>query len=306
MFEKIRNSIRKNFFLKVFIPIFAVAMLAYTAVGLSKIPQRKITKPVGAIGESAYKQNVVGAGVTEPKSETIEIGTEVGGVVTKVFVAAEDKVKKGDKLFLIDDRNARANYDLNKAQYKVAQIQARDSEQQFSMYKKIKDKRAISKDDYERKKFAFELDREKVKQSKAQMELARIDLEKLTIRAPIDGQILKVNVHPGEYAAPVYNASQPLITIGDLSKMYVRVEIDETETYKVKSDKPAVGNLRGRPDVKIPLEFVRFEPAIVPKGNITGDSTEKVDTRVLQVLYSFDNNQNILVGQQMDVYIESN
>ena len=66
-----------------------------------------------------------------------------------------------------------------------------------------------------------------------------------------------------------------------------------------------MGNLRGRPEVKIPLQFVRFEPAIVPKGNITGDSTEKVDTRVLQVLYSFENAQNILVGQQMDVYIES-
>jgi RND family efflux transporter MFP subunit len=304
MFEKIKNSLRKNFFLKFIIPIFALAMLGYTAVGLTKIPQRKITKPVGEIGESVYKSNVVGAGVTEPKSEIIEVGTEISGVISKVFVVAGDKVSKGEKLFKIDDKEAAANYDLTKAQYQIAKIQARNSEQQFSMFKKVKDKRAVSKDEFERKKYAYELDAGKVKEAGAQMAIAKVNLDKLTVKAPIDGEILKVNARPGQYAA-TGNPSKALMTIGDLSKMYVRVEIDETETYKVKKGNSATGNLRGRPEVKIPLEFVRFEPYVVPKTTITGGNTEKVDTRVLEVLYSFDNTENILVGQQMDVYIES-
>jgi HlyD family secretion protein len=55
-----------------------------------------------------------------------------------------------------------------------------------------------------------------------------------------------------------------------------------------------------------PLRFIRFEPYVLPKTSLTGDSAERVDTRVLQVIYSFNRGKlPIYVGQQMDVYIES-
>jgi hypothetical protein len=54
------------------------------------------------------------------------------------------------------------------------------------------------------------------------------------------------------------------------------------------------------------MRFVRFEPYVVPKKSLTGDSTERVDTRVLQVIYSFDRGSlPIYVGQQMDVFIDA-
>ncbi len=63
---------------------------------------------------------------------------------------------------------------------------------------------------------------------------------------------------------------------------------------------------RGNGSLKIPLEFVRFEPYVIPKKSLTGDSTERVDTRVLQVIYRVkDQNAPLHVGQQMDVYIEA-
>jgi HlyD family secretion protein len=303
--NKIKNGARKNFFLTIIIPLIAIIMLVITLTSIFKIPKREITAPAGSIGTSVYKSNVVGAGVSEPKSEIIALGTDIAGLISKIYVSAGSQVKSGDKLLLIDDSEAKANYQLAQSRYKIAQINSREAEQQFARFKKIKDKRAVSKDEFESKKFAYELAKEKAIEAKAEMEIAQINLKKLTIKAPIDGEILKVNAKLGEYAV-AGNSGKPLMTIGDLTQMYVRVEIDETESYKVKADQPATASLRGRPDNKIPLNFVRFEPYIVPKTTITGAGTEKIDTRVLEVLYSFDNSElGVLVGQQMDVYIQS-
>jgi hypothetical protein len=67
-----------------------------------------------------------------------------------------------------------------------------------------------------------------------------------------------------------------------------------------------VAYVRGDTRQKIPLEFVRFEPYVVPKKSLTGDSTERVDTRVLQVIYRIrDEKTPVYVGQQMDIYIDA-
>jgi len=68
---------------------------------------------------------------------------------------------------------------------------------------------------------------------------------------------------------------------------------------------PAVAALRGDASIRSPLRFVRIEPLVIPKRSLTGDSSERVDTRVLQVLYEIERKDpRFFVGQQMDVFIE--
>jgi hypothetical protein len=68
----------------------------------------------------------------------------------------------------------------------------------------------------------------------------------------------------------------------------------------------AIGYLRGNKNIKTPLTFVRFEPYVVPKKSLTGDSTERVDTRVLQVIFRFERGDlPFYIGQQMDVFIDT-
>ena len=68
----------------------------------------------------------------------------------------------------------------------------------------------------------------------------------------------------------------------------------------------AIAHVRGDANLKTPLQFVRFEPYVVPKKSLTGDSTERVDTRVLQVIYKIDRQDlPLFVGQQMDVFIDA-
>jgi hypothetical protein len=84
------------------------------------------------------------------------------------------------------------------------------------------------------------------------------------------------------------------------------VDVDEHEAWRVSPGTKAVATVRGNADLKTPLTFVRFEPFVLPKKSLTGDSTERVDTRVLQVIYRVDDEAlPIFVGQQMDVFLES-
>ena len=124
------------------------------------------------------------------------------------------------------------------------------------------------------------------------------------IRALVDGEVLQVNVRPGEFVgAP---PSQALVVLGNVTQLHVRVDIDEYDIPRFIADAPARATLKGQPDESFPLRFVRIEPYVVPKKSLTGDNTERVDTRVLQVIYAIDTGgRRLFVGQQLDVFIDA-
>ena len=131
-----------------------------------------------------------------------------------------------------------------------------------------------------------------------------IEIERATVRAPIDGQVLQVNVRAGERVTD--QSQQALMVLGRLKPIHVRADIDEHDIAEFHSDAKAVLQLRGKDDHHYPLEFVRVEPYVVAKRWLTGDNTERVDTRVLQVIYALeDENATAFVGQQVDVFIDA-
>jgi hypothetical protein len=94
--------------------------------------------------------------------------------------------------------------------------------------------------------------------------------------------------------------------MGGGTHLNIRADIDESDAWRVRPNTAAVAYPRGDTKQKITLEFVRFEPYVVPKKSLTGDSTERVDTRVLQAIYRIrPENAPVYVGQQMDVYIDT-
>ena len=95
------------------------------------------------------------------------------------------------------------------------------------------------------------------------------------------------------------------MVFGNVQTMHVRTDIDENDAWRLTPGATAYATVRGNNTIGTHLEFVRVEPYVVPKKSLTGSSTERVDTRVLQVLYRFDRRDlPIYVGQQVDVYIE--
>jgi HlyD family secretion protein len=143
-----------------------------------------------------------------------------------------------------------------------------------------------------------------VDQASAQVDETQAELDRLVVRALVDGEVLQVNVRPGEFvAAP---ANQALVMIGDVEKLHARVDIDEHDIHRFQPGAKASATLRGLPGDPFALSFVRVEPYVVPKRSLTGDNTERVDTRVLQVIYRIDTHDHRLyVGQQLDVFIDA-
>jgi multidrug resistance efflux pump len=148
--------------------------------------------------------------------------------------------------------------------------------------------------------------RTSVGQAQAQVEQARVELDRLLVRAPVDGEVLQVNVRPGEFAAAQPGPAAGLVVLGNVGRLHVRVEIDEHDIHRFRPGTPARAALRGNPQVTFELSFVRVEPYVTPKRVLTNDSAERVDTRVLQVVYAVESKGPALyVGQQLDVSIEA-
>jgi len=144
----------------------------------------------------------------------------------------------------------------------------------------------------------------KVEQANAALEQVQIEIDRLTVTAPVDGEVLQLNVRPGEFVgAP---PGQALVVLGNVQLLHVRVDVDEHDIPRFRPGAPAQATLRGDPKAKFNLTFERVEPYVVPKKSLTGDNSERVDTRVLQVIYSIDNQGcTLYVGQQVDAFIDA-
>ena len=204
-----------------------------------------------------------------------------------------------------------------------------DAQVQWRLMDGVKDKRAIREEDLQRRKLAvaaaqarleeadanlkllqagswkpeITIAEAEVSQARSQIARTQADLDRLTITAPIAGRILQCKVRVGEFAqsGPL---AQPLILMGSGGELHVRADVDEQDASRVTAAATAIAMPRGDAGRRFPLRFVRFEPYIIPKKNLTGDNTERVDTRVLQVIYALDRGAPVYTGQQMDVFIE--
>ncbi|HEX8013345.1 MAG TPA: efflux RND transporter periplasmic adaptor subunit [Casimicrobiaceae bacterium] len=279
--------------------------LASVVALLHRGPPAPSELPAVAPAQSPYPTFVAGAGIVEAGSENIAVGAEIGGVVTKIYVEVGSRVKAGEPLFAIDSRAARAEVAQRQAGVEVAKASLAQATHQLALAESVADPRALSVQELTNRRDAAALAKARLAQAGADLQAAQTDLERLTVRAPVDGQVLQLKVHPGEFAATGVLA-QPLVLLGSVEPLNVRVDVDENDAWRIKAGAPGVAFLRGNKDIKTPLKFVRFEPYVVPKRSLTGDATERVDTRVLQAIYSFDRGDlPIYVGQQMDVFIEA-
>ena len=304
---------------KLILPLIAIASLTFGIISVVRSqPKHQSTNPPSAPPVSSYSHTVAAAGLVETSTENIAIGTPLADVVSEVFVTANQTVKAGDPLFQLDDRHLRAELAVRQADLRVAESEVKvgtamldDASRQLGFFESLKDKNAISAQELTRRRSAVETAQARLDEAKAQVtaataqiQITQTKIDRSAVRAPIDGDVLQVKVHPGEFA-PAGVTATPLILLGRLKPLHIRVDVDEHEAWRVRPEATATAAVRGNTNLKTPLTFVRFEPFVVPKKSLTGDSTERVDTRVLQVIYRVENDAlPLFVGQQMDIFIE--
>ena len=239
-------------FIKYGLPIVALGLIAFSVNFLlnSKTRMPELPPPIQP-AESPFPQTVAGAGMVEPETENISVGSPVPGVVVEVLAKVGQKVKAGDPLFRLDDRQRRAELAIRRAMREDAQAQLEklndmprkeelpraeakvleakadweNWEQQWSRGEALLTKNAMSQEEFmERKQQAIQA-RERynsavaeydllkagawepdkrvaqaaVDQAAAQVQETQTELDRLVIRALVDGEVLQVNVRPGEF-----------------------------------------------------------------------------------------------------------
>jgi HlyD family secretion protein len=303
-----------------FLPLIALGALSFGIISVVQSQPKNLTSvPPSPPPVSPYAHAVAAEGLVEASSENISIGTALSEVVTEVPVVVGQVVKCGEPLFKLDVRQLQADLGARQADFAVAETQVKvdsamfdDAKQQLDFAETLSDKRAMSSEELAKRRHASEAAQARLEAAKAQVTAAaaqvkRIEtqIERSTVRAPIDGDVLQVKIHVGEYALAGVT-STPLVLLGGLRPLNIRVDVDEHEAWRVSPSAKAIATVRGNADLKTHVSFVRFEPFVLPKKSLTGDSTERVDTRVLQVVYRVDNDAlRLFVGQQMDVFIEA-
>ncbi len=310
-------------FARQILPIAALIGVAFAAwLIFSGQPDRATAEPAEqppkAVGQLANEPRVAGSGIVEPSSEVIDIGSALSGLVIDVLVRPGDRVAKGEVLFLVDARAARAS--LNQANAAIQEARASIAEagtaqktarEQLALYRSLSDPAAVSRAEVIRAEgdeagATSRLGSARARFAAAQSAAAaaRTEIERLTVRAPISGEILAVNVHPGEFVATQGGgSSQPFIQMGETNPLHVRVDIDENEIGRVALGKPAVISPRGAAELHVNATFVRAEPQVVPKRSLTNSAAERVDVRVLQLIYALPPSEAFRVGQQIDAFI---
>ncbi len=290
---------------KVILPVLAVIGLFF-AVWMVQQGSKPIvhSQPVADPPRVEFTSRISGAGIVEASTRNISVGSHLPGIVTRLHVEVGQSVQVGSPLFSIDDRAAIADLAVREARVQEAQAVLQDLKAQLRIAERVKDPRAISIEELNKRRFAAMAAEARLAVAVAEVEALRVDLERLTVRAPVSGVILQVNIRPGEYA-PSGVTAEPLILLGSLDRLHVRVDIDENDAWRFSEQAPALAFVRGNPSLRTSLKFEYIESYVIPKRSLTGESTERVDTRVMQVVYSFNRRDlSVFPGQLMDVFIE--
>jgi RND family efflux transporter MFP subunit len=253
---------------------------------------------------------IAAAGLIEAAAENTLLGSPTSGTVAKVHVKVWDKVKAGDPILTLDERDLRAQHAVQKAAVAAAEATAERAEDAARRWTGIKDSGAVSASELLSYQMAAKEAKAKLALAKAQLDQTSVLLDRLVLRSPIDATVLQVGVRVGEFVAA--GAKAPVV-LGDITRLQIRCDVDEQLATRMREGLPAKGYLKGESslaggkDRSIALKFVRIEPFVIPKTSLTGASIERVDTRVLQVIYQFDRpaDRVLFVGQQMDVYIDA-
>ncbi len=289
------------------LPLFALVGIGLGVMAVIASAQRPETPPIPfAPPIPPYVHFIAGSGLVEASSENINIGTSIPEIVTNVYVVAGDTVNKTDPLFKLDTRTYEAELGEAEAARLQAIVDYENQKTELDLYNRLTDRRAISENEYNQIFFKAEEAKVRIIQAEAKIETAKTFIDRSTIRAPLDGKVLQVAIREGEIANLNPFNQIPLITFGPVCPYHIRVNIDEEDAWRYKNGAPATAFVRGNSSICFPLKFVRLEPLLVPKQALTGDASERVDTRVLQVIYQFECQElPVYVGQILDVYIEA-
>lgn len=229
--------------------IVAVAAIAALAVWLlsGDKKEEKITFDTAAVAPANIMNSITATGTIEPVT-SVTVGTQVSGIVSKLFVDYNSVVKKGQVIAELDKTNLMSQLNTAKTQLATAQSQLNYQTANYKRYKTLFEKGLVAADDFDNAKLSYTQAKEQVASAKEEVQRAQTNLGYATITSPIDGVVLSKSVEEGQTVAASFSTPELFTIAQDLTNMQVVADVDEADIGDVKEGERVTFTVDAYPD----------------------------------------------------------
>ena len=229
--------------------IVAVAAIAALAVWLLSggKKEEKITCDTAAVAPANIMNSITATGTIEPVT-SVTVGTQVSGIVSKLFVDYNSVVKKGQVIAELDKTNLMSQLNTAKTQLATAQSQLNYQTANYKRYKTLFEKGLVAADDFDNAKLSYTQAKEQVASAKEEVQRAQTNLGYATITSPIDGVVLSKSVEEGQTVAASFSTPELFTIAQDLTNMQVVADVDEADIGDVKEGERVTFTVDAYPD----------------------------------------------------------
>jgi HlyD family secretion protein len=228
------------------IGVVAVLIIAWFLMRGGK-KEEKISFDTAKVENTNIQTSITATGTIEPVT-SVTVGTQVSGIVSKLYVDYNSVVKKGQIIAELDRTNLISELNTAKANLSSAQSTAAYELSNYNRYKTLYDKGLVSADEYESALLSYQKAKEQVNTSRESVQKAQTNLGYATITSPIDGVILSKSVEEGQTVAASFNTPELFVIAQDLTNMRVIADIDEADIGGVKEGQRVAFTVDAFPD----------------------------------------------------------
>lgn len=225
--------------------VIIVAIVAWALSGGKK--EEQITFDTAAVAPANIMNSITATGTIEPVT-SVTVGTQVSGIVSKLYVDYNSVVKKGQVIAELDKTNLMSQLNSAKTQLATAQSQLNYQTTNYNRYKTLYQKGLVAADDFDNAKLSYTQAKEQVASAKEEVQRAQTNLGYATITSPIDGIVLSKSVEEGQTVAASFSTPELFTIAQDLTNMQVVADVDEADIGDVKEGERVSFTVDAYPD----------------------------------------------------------
>ncbi|MCL6103928.1 MAG: efflux RND transporter periplasmic adaptor subunit [Bacteroidetes bacterium] len=248
--------------------LYIGSALALLAVGLYAFRMLKSAEQTYSfetvkVGKGTISNTITATGTLEA-IKTVEVGTQVSGVIEKILVDFNSQVKKGQLLAQLDETPLLAQLEQSKASVDQAEAQVKYQKSTYDRYKVLVEKKLIAQSDFDLAEYNYNNAVASLKNAKSVYEKNRINLSYARIYSPIDGVILNRAVDEGQTVAASFNTPTLFSIANDLTQMRVEAKVDEADIGQIAMNQRVTFTVDAYPDLKFAgsVSEIRKQPVV--------------------------------------------
>ena len=245
--------------------VVVVALIVWLFAGGKK--EEKVEFQTAKVERQNIRTSVTATGTIEPVT-SVTVGTQVSGIVSRLFVDYNSVVKKGQVIAELDKTNLISELNTARANLSSAQSTLNYEEANHGRYKTLYEKGLVSADEYENARLSYDKARQQVATSRESVQKAQTNLGYATITSPIDGVVLSKSVEEGQTVAASFNTPELFTIAKDLTDMRVIAKIDEADIGGVKEGQRVSFTVDAFPDDKFEGEVTQVRQQATTESNV--------------------------------------